>query len=64
MGLPILNCVWDGLKEATWYTGDKTFTQEYVCMDGRCLNKVESASIFYLGEVIESDHSAIRVENE
>ena len=34
MGLQILNCVWDGLNEATWYTEEK-FTLDYVCMDGR-----------------------------
>ena len=33
-------------------------------MDGRGLKKVVGASILDLGEVIESDHTAIRVENE
>ena len=33
-------------------------------MDGRGLNKVVGASILDLGEVIESDHAAIRVEIE
>ena len=46
MGLQILNCVWDGLNEATWYTEEKKFTLDYVCMDGRGLKKVLSASIF------------------
>ena len=64
IGLQILNCVWDGLNEATWYTEEKKFTLDYVCMDGRGLKKVVSASIFDLGEVIESDHAAIRVEIE
>ena len=31
MGLQILNCVWDGLNEATWYTEEKKFTLDYVC---------------------------------
>ena len=35
---------------------------DYVCMDGRGLKKVMSGSILDLGEVIESDHAAIRVE--
>ena len=52
MGLQILNCVWDGLNEATWYTGEKTFTLDYVCMDGRGLKKVVSVIILHLGEVI------------
>ena len=64
IGLQILNCVCDGLNEATWYTEKKKVTLEYVCMDGRGLKKVVSASILDLGEVIESDHAAIRVEIE
>ena len=24
IGLQILNCVWDGLNEATWYTEEKS----------------------------------------
>ena len=63
IGLQILNYVWDGLNEATWYTEEK-FTLDYVCMDGRGLKKVVGASILDLGEVIESDHAAIRVEIE
>ena len=61
IGLQILNCVWDGLNEATWYTEEKKFTLDNVCMDERGLKKVVSASIFDLGEVIESYHAAIRV---
>ena len=49
MGLHILNCVWDGLNEATWYTEEKNFTLDYVCMDGRSLKEVVSASILDLG---------------
>ena len=64
IGLQILNCVWDGLNEATRYTEENTFTLDYVCMDGRGLKKVVGASILDLGEVIESDHAAIRVEIE
>ena len=40
------------------------FTLNYVCMDGRGLKSVVGASILDLGEVIESDHAAIRVEIE
>ena len=64
IGLHILNCVWDGLNEATWYTEEKKFTLDYGCMDGRGPKKVVDASILDLREVIESDHAAIRVENE
>ena len=64
IGLQILNCVWDGLNEATWYTEEKKFTLDNVCMDGTGLMKVVGASILDLGEVIESDHAAIRVEIE
>ena len=62
IGLRILNCVWDGLNEATWYTEEKKLTLDYVCIDGRGLMKVVGASILDLGEVIESGHAAIRVE--
>ena len=33
-----------------------------MCMDGRSLKKVVSASILELREVIEGDHAAIKVE--
>ena len=52
------------MNEATWYTEEKRFTLDYVCMDGRGLKKVVGASILDFGEVIESDNAAIRVEIE
>ena len=58
IGLQILNCVWDGLNEATWYIKVKNLT---MCMDIRGMRKVVSASILDLRKVIESDHAAIRV---
>ena len=64
IGLQILNCVWDGLNEATWYTEENKFTLVYVCMDGRGLKKVVGVRILDLEKVIESDHAAIRVEIE
>ena len=45
IGLQILNCVWDGLNEAIWYTEENKFTLAYVCMEGRGLKKVVGASI-------------------
>ena len=45
MGLQVLNCVWDGLNEATWCIEENKFTLDYVCMDGRGLKKGVSASI-------------------
>ena len=62
IGLQILNCVWDGLNEATWYTQENKCTEDYMCMDGRGMKKVVGASLLDLEEVIESDHAAIRVE--
>ena len=62
MGLQILNYVWDWLNEATWYTEEKKFTLDYVYMDRRGMKKVVHASILDIGEVIESDHAAIRVD--
>ena len=43
---------------------EKKFTLDYMCVDRRGLKKVVGASILGLGEVIESDHAAIRVEIE
>ena len=40
IGLQILNCVWDGLNEATWYTEEKKFTLDYACMDRRGQKKL------------------------
>ena len=57
MGLTILDCVWDGLNEAIWYTEENFFTLDYVCMDGRGRKKVVSVSILDIGEVIESSCS-------
>ena len=51
MGLQILNSVWDVLNEATWHTEEKNYTLNYVCMDGRSMKKVVSASLLDLGEV-------------
>ena len=48
MGLQILNCVWDVLNKAIWYTEEKKFTLDYVCMDGRGPKKVVRASILDL----------------
>ena len=62
IGLQILNGVWDWLNEATWYTEEKKFTLDYVCVDGRGMKKIVSASD--LGEVIESYRVAIKVEIE
>ena len=59
IGLQILNCDWDRLNKAIWYTEEKKLTLDYVCMDGRGM-KVLGASILDLGE----DHAAIRVEIE
>ena len=40
IGLQILNCVWDGLNEATWYTEENKFTLDYACMDRRGQKKL------------------------
>ena len=46
------------------YMEEKRFILHYVGMDGSGLNKVVSASILDIGEVIESGHAAIRVAIE
>ena len=59
LGLQILNCVWDGFSEFTWFTEENAFTLDVVCMDGRVM---KSAGVLHGGDVIETDHAAIRVE--
>ena len=51
----------DGLSESTWFTAENKFTLDYVCMDGWGLKKYVSASVLHRGEVIGSDHAAIKV---
>ena len=46
IGLQILNCVWDGLNEATWYTEEKKFTLDYVCMQCRTGMKGPGRELF------------------
>ena len=62
LGFQILNCEWDDLSEATWFTEEKQFTLDYVCIDGRGLRKVVGACEHDRGEGIENDNTAIRVE--
>ena len=64
LGLHILNCVWDGLSEATWFTEERESTLDCVCMDGRGLKKAVSDSVLYRGEAIESNHAAISADIE
>ena len=55
LGLQILNCIWDwdGLSEATWFTEEKMFTLDHVCMDGRGLRKAVNQCVLNRAEVIE-----------
>ena len=52
LGPHILNCVWDGLSKVTWFTEEKKFTLDYVCMDGSCLMKAVNACVADRGEFI------------
>ena len=64
MELQVLNCVYDGMNEATWFTEENQFTLNYVWIDGRGLRKVVGACVLDRGEVLESDHAAIIVDVE
>ena len=64
LGLQIRNCVWDGLSEATWFTEEKKYTLDHVCMDGRNHRKYVNTCVHDRGEVIESDNVGIRVQIE
>ena len=52
------------MSEATWFTEEKQFTLDYVCIDGRGIRKVVGACVLDRGEVIECNHAAIIVEVE
>ena len=60
----ILNCVWDSMKGATWFSENSEFTLDYVCVNDSALKCVESAYIIERGEVVESDHAALGVNVE
>ena len=64
INLQILNCVWDSIKGATWFSENSEFTLDYVCVNDSALKCVESAYILERGEVVESDHAAVGVNDE
>ena len=64
INLQILNCVWDSMKGATWFSEKSEFTLDYVCVNDSALKCVESAYILERGEVVESDHGAVGVNVE
>ena len=65
INLQILNCVWDSMKGATWFSENSEFTLDYVtCVNDSALKCLESAYILERGEVVESDHAAVGVNVE
>ena len=64
INLQILNCVWDSMKGATWFSEKSEFSLDYVCVNDSALKCVESAYILERGEVVESDHGAVGVNVE
>ena len=60
----ILNCVWDSMKGATWFSENSEFTLDYVCVNDSVLKCLESAYILEKGEVVESDHATVGVNVE
>ena len=64
MSIQILNCVWESVKSATWFSEKSEFTLEYIGVDEWALKCVESAYILERGEVVESDHAALGVKVE
>ena len=53
INLQILNCVWDSMKCATWFSENSEFTLDYVCVNDSALKCVESAYILEKREVVE-----------
>ena len=64
INLQILNCVWDSMKGATWFSENIVFTLDYVYVNDSALKCVESAYIPERGEAVESDHAALGVNVE
>ena len=65
INLQNLNCVWDSMKGATWFSENCEFTLDYVCVNDSALLKcAESAYILEIGEVVESDDAAVGVNVE
>ena len=59
INLQMLNCVWDNMKGATWFSENNEFTLYYVCVNESASKCVESVYILDRGEVVDSDHSAV-----
>ena len=53
INLQILNCVWDSMKGATWFSENTEFTLDYVCANDSALKCVESAYILERVEVMD-----------
>ena len=56
LGLQIMNCVWKGRSEATWFMDNRKFTQDYVGIDRVGLACVVEAVIMDEVAVVYCDH--------
>ena len=65
INLQILNCVWDSMKGATWFSENSEFNLDYVCVNDSALVYGECLYIILeRGEVVESDHAAVGINVE
>ena len=64
MNLQILNCIWESMKGATWFSDNSEFTLDDICVNDCALTCIESSYILERGDVVESDHVAVGVEVE
>ena len=64
MNLQILNCVWESMNGATWFSEKSEFTLDYIGVDDCALKWVKSASVLERREVVGSDHAAVGVNVE
>ena len=64
MNLQILNCIWESMKGATWFSENSEFTLDYIGVDDCALKCVESAYILERREVVQCDHAAVVVNVE
>ena len=64
MNMQILNCIWESMQGAAWFSENSEFTLDYICVNDCALKCIESAYTLERGDVVGSDHAAVGVDVE
>ena len=64
MNLQILNCIWESMKGATWFSENSEFILDYIGADDVYYRVWRVHILLERGEVVESDHAAVGVNME